>query len=208
MKAMRMNQYASNNTVMNAECTLEAPIQAHAGQMARTTLSGGQHGAANATHQLLTGIADGELVLSEDAVSGLLYMIEEEKMARDLYDLFADQTGSLVFDRISDSEQTHYDTLLLVAEKAGLDLSGLSSAAGVFTNPEIQSLYDSLYTQGAASLEAALQVGIIVENADIQDLTDFSADAAIGIVGTVYANLANGSAHHLAAFTQQLELVA
>ncbi len=208
MKAMRMNQYASTDNKVNVVCSNEEPLQTNAGQTARSKMFNGQQGADNGTHQLLSGIADGELVLSADAVSGLLYMIEEEKMARDLYDAFADQTGSLVFDRISNSEQKHYDTLLVVAEKAGLDLSGLSTTAGVFTNPEIQSLYDTLFTQGSTSLPEALQVGIVVENTDMADLAAYAADPAIGIVGAIYSNLAEGSAHHLAAFTQQFDMFA
>jgi hypothetical protein len=134
-------------------------------------------------------------------------MIEEEKMARDLYDAFADQTGSVVFDRISDSEQRHLDSLLLVAQKAGIDLTAVSTTAGVFTNTAIQSLYDTLLAQGSVSLDAAYGVGVLVEQTDIADLQVYSADTSIGIVGTIYGHLETGSEHHLAAFTQYAALV-
>lgn len=134
-------------------------------------------------------------------------MIEEEKMARDLYDAFAKQTGSVVFDKISDSEQKHYDTLVTIADKAGLDISGISTTAAVFTSQVIQSLYDSLLAQGSTSLAAAYGVGVIVEQTDIADLQDYVSGTDIGIVGTVYAHLEVASEHHLAAFTSSAALV-
>jgi len=128
-------------------------------------------------------------------------------MARDLYDIFAEQTGSVVFDRISDSEQKHMDSLLLVAEKAGIDISMVSTIAGIFANTAIQSLYDTLLAQGSVSFSAAVGVGIVVENTDVADLMSYSADTTIGIVGTIYSHLELGSEHHLAAFTQQAALL-
>ncbi len=155
---------------------------------------------------LLSSTLDGSITLSADAAAGLVYMIEEEKMAMDLYDALFATTGSAVFDRISGSEQKHFDTLMLVAAKAGLDVSGVSTTAGVFTNPDIQALYNSLLQQGSASADAAYNVGVLVEQTDIADLKENIAVADIGIVGTVYANLMNASVHHLAAFSNYADL--
>jgi hypothetical protein len=215
MRAMNMNSRAGFNTAPApapaahaapaALCTTDGLLQ--------TTHSGfqgggyGQQGSGNADCLLLSTLADGSLALGTDAAAGLIYMIEEEKMARDLYDAFAEQTGSVVFDRISDSEQKHLDSLLLVAQKAGIDLTAVSTTAGVFTNTAIQSLYDTLLAQGSVSLDAAYGVGVLVEQTDIADLQEYSADASIGIVGTIYGHLETGSEHHLAAFTQYAALV-
>ncbi|MFA7355424.1 MAG: DUF2202 domain-containing protein, partial [Sulfurimonadaceae bacterium] len=68
-------------------------------------------------------VVDGEIqdiTLDETEVASLVYMIEEEKMARDIYDALFEQTGISTFDTISNSEQKHYDKLLLVASKAGV----------------------------------------------------------------------------------------
>jgi len=82
-----------------------------------------------------------------------------------------------------------------------------SNAAGIFTNASIQSMYNDLFAQGSISQDAAYEVGVLVEQADIADLQQYSADASIGIVGTVYAHLEAGSEHHLAAFSQYAALV-
>lgn len=170
----------------------------------------GGAGYAGANPAKGTGIClttDGTITLDADATAGLLYMIEEEKLARDLYDAFFEQNGNLVFDRISNSEQRHLDSLLQVAEQAGIDISALSTTAGLFANTELQSLYDSLLATGDDSLEAALQAAIAVEQADIADLASYGADPELGILGIVYARLEQASEHHLAAFSLQLDII-
>jgi len=152
-------------------------------------------------------ITDGTITLDAEATAGLLYMIEEEKMARDLYDAFFEQTGNLVFDRISNSEQRHLDSLLNVAEQAGVDTSTLSVTAGTFSNAALQALYNSLLAAGDDSLEAALQAAITVEQTDIADLAGYSANPELGLLGIVYAHLEQASENHLAAFTLQSDLI-
>lgn len=205
MRAMNMSKQAGINAAPAALCTTDETLQTMSGFQAGGGY--GQQGGVDGDCLQLATLADGSLVLGADAAAGLLYMIEEEKMARDLYDAFEAQTGSVVFDKISDSEQKHIDSLLLVAQKAGIDVSAVSTTAGVFTNTAIQSLYDTLLAQGSVSLDAAYDVGVLVEQADIADLQEYSADASIGIVGTIYAHLEVGSEHHLAAFSQYAALV-
>lgn len=214
MRTMNMNYQAQATTSPAVDCIMDSPLQSALNQMSNGsfgnhTAGQSQYGVSHSSSNLLlSGIADGSLTLSTEAAAGLVYMIEEEKMARDLYDTFAEQTGSVVFDKISDSEQMHYDTLLLAAQKAGIDLSSVSTTAGVFANTAIQSLYDTLLAQGSESLAAATQVGILVENTDISDLSAYSADSSIGVIGTIYANLETASEHHLAAFARQSNLIA
>ncbi|SDX64676.1 hypothetical protein SAMN05421644_10887 [Allochromatium warmingii] len=140
------------------------------------------------------------LTLTEDAASGLIYLIEEEKMARDLYDAFAEQTGSLIFERISDSEQQHLDALLMVADAAGIDVPELLEQPGTFHNPTIQNLYNTLLEQGSVSFAEAIAVGIAVEETDIYDLQQLLPETEISLLGVVYSNLLAGSQNHLAAF--------
>jgi hypothetical protein len=139
-------------------------------------------------------------LLSDTDVSSLLFMIEEEKMARDIYDELFEQTGLIQFDRISNSEQQHYDTLLSTADKLGIDTSTLSTEAGVFTNIEVQNLYAQLMEQASVSADAAMNVGIAIEQTDIADLYTAIDSTEITLLGTVYNNLLNASMNHLNAF--------
>jgi hypothetical protein len=139
-------------------------------------------------------------LLSDTDVSSLLFMIEEEKMARDIYDALFDQTGLIQFDRISNSEQHHYDTLLSTANKLGIDTDALSTEAGVFTNIDVQNLYDQLISQGSVSTDAAVKVGIAIEQTDIADLYAAIDSTEITLLGTVYNHLLDASINHLNAF--------
>lgn len=140
-------------------------------------------------------------VLSDDAIASLRFMIEEEKMAGDLYDAFYAQTGLTVFSRIAASEDKHMDALLKQADLAGLDVSDLLALpAGDYLDPAVQLLFDQLYASGSVSADAALAVGVAVEQTDIADLNStLDAVAGTALVG-VYSHLMNGSEHHLAAF--------
>ncbi|EIC20256.1 DUF2202 domain-containing protein [Thiorhodovibrio frisius] len=138
---------------------------------------------------------------SEESIAQLLYMIEEEKLAGDLYDAFYEQTGIVAFAQIAASEDRHMATLLGQAGAIGLDTAEIMVLpSGDYINEDLNALYSELLETGGASADAALEAGVIVESTDIADLQQ----AAIGLVGTplgtAYEHLLNGSAAHLAAF--------
>ncbi len=142
---------------------------------------------------------------SQTDLAALAYMIEEEKLAGDIYDVFYEQTGLRVFDRIGNAEDQHLATLMTQAESAGLDLEGiLSLPDGQYSNPELQALYDTLLASGSVSATAALEVGVAIERTDIADLQLAIVDLVGTPLGTSYANLLSGSYNHLAAFEGML----
>ena len=78
---------------------------------------------------------------------------------------------------------------------------------GVFTNGELQSLYDSLLTQGSQSVLEALKVGALIEEVDIEDLQIAIAETENPALLQVYSNLLKGSENHLRAFVRQIEFL-
>lgn len=146
------------------------------------------------------GTSSATTVLDANESASLFFMIEEEKMARDVYDALFEQTGLAIFDNISNSEQKHFDALLNTAAKLGVDTSFVSNEAGVFENTQIAELYTKLLEQGSASYTAALEVGALIENVDIADLNDAIATTDIALLGQAYQRLLNGSENHLSAF--------
>ena len=141
-----------------------------------------------------------DITLNETEIASLVYMIEEEKMARDIYDALYEITGIESCDTISNSEQKHYDKLLEVASKAGIDTTTISDEAGVYTNIEIQDLYTTLLAEGSFSTEDAVNVGILIEQTDIADLQSAIESTDITLLGQVYSHLLDASQNHLAAF--------
>ena len=80
------------------------------------------------------------------------------------------------------------------------------SSIGVFTDPDLRNLYNSLVEQGQRSLVDALIVGATIEDLDIKDLYDLIEETDNRDIKIVYQNLAKGSRNHLRAFSYRLTL--
>lgn len=133
-------------------------------------------------------------------VEMLTFMVQEEKMARDLYLEFADEYGVRQFSNIARSEQKHMDAVRVLLDRYDITDPTQGDAIGEFDNPEIQALYDELYAKGMTSLTKAARVGITVEKVDIADIKDMLDDKPAADITQVLRNLKDGSYNHLAAF--------
>ena len=137
--------------------------------------------------------------LSADEAAALLYMREEEKLARDVYNQLYALWGQPVFQNIAASEQSHTDEIKLLLDRYGLSDPALGP--GQFTDPNLQALYNQLIAQGSISVTEALNVGALVEQTDIADLQARLSQTDNADIQLVYNNLMNASYNHLAAFT-------
>jgi hypothetical protein len=142
--------------------------------------------------------------VSAEEMAGLMFMREEEKMARDVYlDLF-EKWGSPIFQNIARAEQQHIDSILMIMVKYNIDDPLPEDERGRFSIPELQSLYTDLRTSGLGSVQEALRVGAAVEDLDLSDL-DLHLDQTDNVdIRIVYQNLAKGSRNHLRAFARNL----
>ncbi|MGA0092411.1 MAG: DUF2202 domain-containing protein [Candidatus Nanopelagicales bacterium] len=136
----------------------------------------------------------------QETVEMLTFMVQEEKMARDLYLEFADEYGVRQFINIATSEQKHMDAVRVLLDRYGIEDPTVGDAIGEFDNAEIQALYDKLYDKGMTSLAKAAKVGITVEKVDIADITDLLEEMPAADITTVLKNLKAGSYNHLDAF--------
>jgi hypothetical protein len=145
----------------------------------------------------------GEDELSENEIAGLLYLREEEKLAFDVYVNFYSQYGTRNFQNISQSELTHIESVKTLIDRYRLtDLA--SSEMGVFTNPDLQTLYNELVVRGNQSPSEALLVCAAIEEIDILDLKENLAKTDNADIQLVYENLLLGSKNHLRAFAAKL----
>lgn len=144
--------------------------------------------------------------LSAEEAETLLFNIEEEKLAGDVYAAFAELYDLAIFDNIAASEDRHNAAVVNQADRLGVDTSGLPAEAGVFADPELQALYDQLIAWGSTSLTAALEVGVFIETADLEHLAESIAGTDDPILERVYESLLAGSESHLAAFTSALDV--
>ncbi|MFA9390769.1 MAG: DUF2202 domain-containing protein [Prolixibacteraceae bacterium] len=141
--------------------------------------------------------------LSEADIAGLMLMREEEKMAHDVYVYFFEKYELTIFDRISNSETKHAESVLALLNHFELADPALTES-GVFASEELQALYDQLIEMGDASVEAALNVGGLIEETDILDLQNLLDATENADITTVYSHLLRGSNQHLKAFSRTL----
>jgi hypothetical protein len=137
--------------------------------------------------------------LNQSEKDALLFMYEEEKMARDLYTLFGGLWDKPMFDNISRAEQTHMDTVQVLMERYEIALPG-TNEAGIYSNVELQTLYARLSAQGSLSEADALLAGGAVEEIDILDLRERLTQTDQADIQTVFENLLSGSINHLNSF--------
>lgn len=167
--------------------------------------NGGQGGGAQATgtqdHAVeLAAIPASDL--SAEEAADLLYMYEEEKLARDVYNALYATWNVPTFQNIASSEQMHMDSVKSLLDRYGLTAPTL--APGSFADTSLQNLYTSLVAQGSQSIGDALKVGAAIEEIDILDLQTRLAQTDDADIQMVYNNLVNGSNNHLKAFTSVL----
>lgn len=137
-----------------------------------------------------------------DTAASLLFMIEEEKLAHDVYVTLGSIWGSNIFANIAESETTHQELVLPLLQARGLT-DPRSLEVGAFTNPDLQALYDELIARGSTSQAEAIQVGILIEEKDIADIAAAIVAEDEADVISVYERLLAGSENHLAAFQRQ-----
>jgi hypothetical protein len=130
----------------------------------------------------------------------LLYLVEEEKLAHDVYTALDAVSISPKFKNISGAEQTHMDYISALLVTYGIKNPTTGKKAGVFTNKSLAALYTTLVTKGKKSAIDAIQVGILIEEKDLADLATLSKSVTQTDIKTAIAFLKKGSENHLRAF--------
>jgi hypothetical protein len=142
--------------------------------------------------------------LSVQEAEQLGYLREEEKLARDVYLQLNARWGLYIFNNIASAEQRHMDSVLNSLYRYGLTDSALAQR-GLFSDPQLQSLYDTLIAQGEESDIAALRTGALIEEVDMQDLDNMIASTDKSDLIDLYEKLHCGSRNHLRSFVRQME---
>ena len=157
------------------------------------SLTGGEAAAAGAAVATLTA-------REKDS---LIFIWEEEKAARDLYNGLYEKNNMTIFLDLVRSESSHMDQARTVMEKHGLTLP--LDEPGVFQNQTLQEIHDQLLAEGLQSDQDALTVAAIFEEISIVDLEKELLASQAEDVRTVYDGLLAGSRKHLRSYVSDLE---
>jgi len=142
--------------------------------------------------------------LNADELASLQLMREEEKLARDVYTTLYAKWNVTVFTNISSSEQQHTDAVLTLLNKYGLTDPVVSNVVGVFSDPELQNLYNQLVAQGNLSVLDAYKVGATIEDLDIFDLEEALSKSDNQDIKYTFDLLTMGSRNHMRSFYGQI----
>lgn len=166
---------------------------------------GGQRGKMQGMGQEgIAAVAPGSLgVASADLAAQLAYLIQEEKLAHDIYVLAASKYGVNVFENISKSETTHQTAIGSLLAGYSLADPTVGLAPGAFIDPSVQKLYDELALRVNSSQQQAVEVGVLIEKTDIADLQKVVNATPGEEVTMVLQRLIAASQRHLQAFERQ-----
>ena len=158
------------------------------------------NGSSNSVPSVTTSTA-----LSANERQEILFMREEEKLARDVYLTLFQKWGVRVFSNIADSEQNHMDSMLALINQFDLDDPVKDNSIGVFTDPSLQQTYTTLVTEGLISEDSGLMIGAYIEELDIRDLRQAMAETDQSTLDSTYERLLTASYNHLRAFVRNIE---
>jgi hypothetical protein len=150
-----------------------------------------------------TDQSENSIVLNQADKDALLFMLEEEKLARDTYDYLYNLWSINQFGNIKNSEQSHMTAVANLLTQSNVLYEILPY--GEFTNTEMQTLYNHFVIDGSISMNNALTIGATIEDLDIRDLQDFiDATSNVDLI-SVFENLQCGSRNHLRSFFLAIE---
>jgi len=149
--------------------------------------------------------------LNETEKRSILFIREEEKLARDMY-LYIDSKYSneiSIFGNIANkAEQTHMDLVKGLLTRYSLKdpiTKAEDKNLGVFQNKVLQSEYDKLVAKSNISLIDAIEVGLYIEDLDIRDIEKYMTKTDNKDILKIYQLLVDGSESHMKAFVKQYD---
>lgn len=190
-----------------------------------------QQDSADSTEDTSSKMDSSQNQLDAAEQTHLVFMREEEKLARDVYltlsSLYPDAS---VFQSIGEgSEQTHTDVIRDKLDDYDIEdpnpgTNQLPSSIGIFTGDEFGAYFTEKYmlliNKGSQSELDALYVGAFIEELDMHDIVEcpkiiVATDNDITDCGlnytdelpliNTYSSLVDGSQNHLRAFVGQIE---
>ena len=168
------------------------------------------------------------IVLDSNEQAHLIFMREEEKLARDVYQTLGTlYPDSVIFGKIDDSEQTHTTAVKTMLEKYGVDDPNTNDNVGAYTGEDygwyFTEKYHLLVERASISELEALYVGAFIEELDMMDINqcpqvivetdnDINDVSECGKIYTdnadivkLYTSLLDGSDSHLEGYVKNIE---
>lgn len=156
----------------------------------------------------ISSFAQKNSTLNREEKNAILYMREEEKLARDVYNFLFEKWEVNPFGNIRRSEQVHMDRMKTLITTYQLEdpVAKNNDKQGIFTNTTLQKYYTELSGAGSVSLTEALKAGAKIEELDIKDLEERIKQTEKQDITATYTYLKMASENHLRAFVRRLKI--
>lgn len=148
---------------------------------------------------------ESKAILLQSDTDALLFMLEEEKLARDTYEFLGNQWGITQFINIKKSEQSHMNAVINLLEFNNIAYTILPY--GEFKDKTLQDYYNLFIENGQISPSNALQIGATIEDLDIVDLQEYIDHTKNASLISVFESLKCGSGNHLRSFVSLIETI-
>lgn len=158
----------------------------------------------SATISKLIPITLSSTSLTDEERESIIYMREEEKLARDVYKMMYAKYNLRPFRNISQAEERHMELMKDLLTKYNISDPVSSDETGSFNNSTLNELYKKLIEQGNLSLINALKAGALIEEVDIKDLDKQLSITQNSDIKETYTYLRQGSENHLRAYVKNL----
>ncbi|TBN00409.1 DUF2202 domain-containing protein [Hyunsoonleella flava] len=142
-------------------------------------------------------------ILTAADKAALLFMLEEEKLARDTYIYLNDLWAINQFANITKSEQTHMDAIANLLTQNKIQYTVLP--VGEFKNQDLQNLYNQFVINGKVDKINAFKIGATIEDLDIVDLQNLMDASQNTDMISIFKSLQCGSRNHLRSFIKGLD---
>lgn len=157
----------------------------------------------------IKGFTQQTISLTQKEKDAILYMREEEKLARDVYDSMYIKWGVNPFGNIRQSERIHMDRMkaLIATYKLQDPVYKNNDMHGLFINALLRNYYNELVATGSRALPEALRAGAKIEELDIADLRERIKQTQRPDILATYNYLTMASENHLRAFVRRLKML-
>ncbi|MFB6226179.1 MAG: DUF2202 domain-containing protein [Candidatus Paceibacteria bacterium] len=142
--------------------------------------------------------------LGEEVEMDLIYLIEEEKVARDLSYKFSQKYDEKIFTEVYKAENTHLKAVQRFIRNYKLDDPTSKNGVGEFKNPQLQKIYDEKLSSGKENKNKAYQSLLWVLEKNINDININKDSTDKDDILFVYNNLIRSSKNHIRAIDSLL----
>lgn len=146
-----------------------------------------------------------QITISAEESKQVIQILEQRKMARDLYYKLYKTWHSDTFKRLSDSEQIYLNSLKKLTTKLNIIDPTIDDTKGVFSSDYITKLYIDFSKIGLSSDYEAFRIAATVQDLMINDINQLLNSSSDKSIIDAMNNTKQGSISHLRACNREIK---